>query len=247
MGLNMQPIRIAMWSGPRNISTAMLRAWENRPDTSVCDEPLYAHYLRSTGIVHPGREEVLAGQENDWRRVAEALSGPVPGGQSIFYQKHMAHHLLPEIEREWLWDMQHAFLLRDPREMLLSLAKVTPSPALADTGLPQQLELFREVRERTGQIPAVLDGQDVLQNPKALLGKLCAHLQVEFSDSMLSWPAGKRDSDGVWAPHWYAAVEKTTGFAAWTSRPGELTPALEKVHAECLPYYQELREQRLEA
>ena len=142
--------RIAMWSGPRNISTALMRGWENRSDCAVIDEPLYAFYLERTGLPHPGAAEIIAHDETDWRRVAETLTGPLPDGASVFYQKLMAHHLLPEIDREWLWSLEHAFLLRDPREMLLSLSKVTPNPRPEDTGLPQQVELFEEVRRRTG-------------------------------------------------------------------------------------------------
>lgn len=239
--------RIAMWSGPRTISTAMLRAWENRADTVVVDEPLYANYFRCTSVDHPGREEVLAAQENHWRDVARQLIGPVPQGRPIFYQKHMAHHLLPDIDREWLWDLEHAFLLREPRELLLSLHKVTPNPQLEDTGLPQLLELFRDVESRTGQRPPVLDGKDVLQDPAGLLAQLCERLGVAFDEAMLAWPAGKRDSDGVWAPYWYAAVERSTGFEPWRERAGELAPELQRVYAQCLPLYEELHQHRLGA
>src|SRR5436190_9738229 len=162
MSESTSPVRIAMWSGPRNISTAMMRSWGNRPDTFVCDEPLYAHYLQKTGYDHPGADEVIASHEPDWKKVVEWLTGPVPGGKPVFYQKHMAHHLLPEIERDWLASLTHAFLIRDPREMLLSLVKVMPHPAALDTGLPQQLELFRSVRAATGHTPPVIDARDVL-------------------------------------------------------------------------------------
>ncbi|HEX6984335.1 MAG TPA: hypothetical protein VF170_03110, partial [Planctomycetaceae bacterium] len=141
------PLRLAVWSGPRNISTAMMRSWGNRSDTVVVDEPLYAHYLKVTRLPHPGADEVLAHHESDWRKVAEFLTGPVPGGKRIFYQKHMAHHLLPEIGRDWLSRLTHVFLIRDPKEMLTSLMKVLPEPRVEDTGLPQQVELFERVRD----------------------------------------------------------------------------------------------------
>src|SRR5262245_40777183 len=140
------PVRIAMWSGPRNISTAMMRSWGNRPDTFVCDEPLYAHYLQQTGIDHPGAAEVIATHERDWARVVDWLTGPIPDGKPIFFQKRMAHHLLPQIDRTWLGLVSNAFLIRAPREMLASLAKVLPHPTVADTGLPQQVEIFEWVR-----------------------------------------------------------------------------------------------------
>ncbi len=241
------PLRLAMWSGPRNISTAMLRAWENRADTVVVDEPLYGFYLERTGLPHPGAAEVVAHEETDWRRVAERLTGPLPPGARIFYQKHMAHHLLPEVERDWLWGLAHAFLVRDPREMLLSLAKVTPQPSAEDTGLPQQQALFDQLRERTGRTPPVLDARDVLGDPRALLTRLCSAVGVAFDEAMLSWPAGPRDSDGCWAPHWYAAVEGSTGFQSWSPRDGELTAELEAVRAECQPIYDALFAQRLTA
>ena len=238
-------VRLAMWSGPRNISTAMMRAFENRPDTVVRDEPLYAFYLKETGLAHPGADEVIAHDEADWRKVAEELTGPIPGNADVFYQKHMAHHLLPSIGREWLNRLEHAFLVRDPREMLLSLSKVTPGAGLHDTGLPQQLELFEEVRERTGRDPCVLDARDVLENPRGLLAALCDSVGIEFTAEMLSWPAGPRESDGIWARHWYASVEASTGFEPWRPRTGELSDRLAEVHEECLPYYRALFEKRL--
>ncbi len=160
------PIRIAMWSGPRNISTALMRSWGNRPDTFVCDEPLYAHYLQQTRLDHPGADEVIVHHESDWRKVINGLLGPVPGGDAIFYQKQMAHHLLPQIDRGWLDRVTNAFLIREPREMLTSLAKILPSPRLEDTGLPQQVEIFERVREQTGRVPPVIDARDVLKDPR---------------------------------------------------------------------------------
>ncbi len=134
--------RIAMWSGPRNISTALMRSWGNRPDTVVWDEPLYAHYLLATGADHPGAEEVIRCHESDWRKVVARLVGDVPEGKSIFYQKHMSHHLLPEIDRGWLDRVTNVFLLRPPRHMLTSLVRILPHPSLLDTGLPQQVEIL---------------------------------------------------------------------------------------------------------
>ncbi len=238
-------LRIASWSGPRNISTALMRSFGSRSDTAVVDEPLYAFYLARTGVEHPGREEILARCETDWRAVARALTGPVPSGVAVFYQKHMAHHLLPEVEREWLWELRHVFLIRDPREMLLSLSKVTPHPSLADTGLPQQVELFQAVERRTGGTPPVIDARDVLQAPEPLLRKLCAALALDFDPAMLSWEAGLRPTDGIWAKHWYADVARSTGFERWRPRAGELTDELAQVHAQCREPYRFLYERRL--
>jgi len=237
--------RIAMWSGPRNISTALLRSWESRPDTVVCDEPLYAYYLRATGLPHPGAARIIAECDTDWRSVTRALVEDLPGQAEIYYQKHMAHHLLPEVGRDWLWELEHAFLIRDPREMLLSLDKVTPNPGVLDTGLPQQVELFEELRARTGKTPPVLDARETLEDPESLLRLLCARLEVEFVPEMLAWKAGRRDSDGIWADIWYGGVERSTGFQRWRARSGELTPELTMVWEECLPHYQHLYAQRL--
>ncbi len=240
-------LRIAMWSGPRNISTALMRSFGSRADTAVVDEPLYAFYLSRTGLDHPARDEILARCETDWRAVARSLTGPVPGDAPVFYQKHMAHHLLPEVGRAWLGELAHAFLIREPREMLLSLARVTPHPGVLDTGLPQQLELFREVERRSGRTPPVIDARDVLLAPEPLLRALCNALELAFDTAMLSWEPGLRATDGIWAPHWYAEVARSRGFEPWRPRPGELTGDLARVHEQCLAPFSELYERRLVA
>jgi hypothetical protein len=239
--------RIAMWSGPRNISTAMLRAFGSRPDTAVTDEPLYAHYLKVTGVAHPGRDEVIAAHESDWRKVAAGLTGPVPEDKAIWYQKHMAHHLLPMIERGWLDRLTHAFLIREPDEMLASLVKTYPEAGLADTGLPQQCEIFDRVADRIGRAPPVVLASDVLKNPRAMLEALCESLGIPFLPAMLAWAPGPRTTDGAWAPHWYAAVEASTGFEAYRPRRIELTAALEALMDECRPWYEKLHALRLRA
>src|SRR5262249_50018355 len=162
-----------------------------------------AHYLLRTGIQHPGAQEVIEHHETDWRKVAERILGPVPEGKSVFYQKHMAHHMLPEIGRDWMAGVTHAFLIRHPREVLISLARVVPRPTLDETGLPQQWTIFSEVKEKTGEIPPVIDARAVLENPARQLRSLCELLGIPFLDCMLSWPAGPRVTDGVWAKHWY--------------------------------------------
>ncbi len=237
--------RLAMWSGPRNISTALLRSFENRSDAAVVDEPLYAFYLERTGKPHPGREAVLAAQPRDWRAVLERLLGPPPGGRALFYQKHMAHHLLPEVERERLDGLEHAFLVRDPARMLASLDRVTPDPGLADTGLPQQVELFRRVRARSGRTPPVIDADDVLADPRGLVGALCAAWEIPFEPSMLAWPPGPRATDGVWAPFWYEAVWRSSGFEPPRPPPPPLPERLRPLHELCKPLYEELRAERL--
>jgi hypothetical protein len=241
--------RIAMWSGPRNISTAMMRSWGNRADTVVVDEPLYAHYLRETGLDHPGANEVMAHDECDWRRVIDALCAPLPAGKSVFYQKHMAHHLLPSIDRDWLShaEFEHVFLIRDPKSMLISLDKVTPDPRVEDTGLPQQVEVHERVRETSGVEPIVIDSRDVLMNPEAMLRAMCEHLGVNFDFGMLRWPAGPRATDGVWAKYWYDRVNTSTEFSPFEPNEHELTDRLSDVHARCVELYEHLHQYRIRA
>lgn len=238
-------LRVAMWSGPRNISTALMRSWGQRRDTVVCDEPLYAHYLQSTGVNHPGADEVVASHETNWRTVVAGLTGEIPDGKALYYQKHMAHHLLPEIDRDWLAALENCFLIRHPREMLPSLAAKISQPVLADTGLSQQVEIFRSCHEHSGTIPPVVDSRDVLSDPARMLRVLCQRLEIDFDDAMLSWPPGPRSTDGVWAKYWYDVVEKSTSFELYRPKTNPLPAALTSLHDECLPYYDELHKHRL--
>jgi hypothetical protein len=239
------PLRLAMWSGPRNISTAMMRAWENRGDCAVVDEPLYAHYLAHTGLDHPGREQVIAAGETDWRKVAAHLTGPVPDGKAIFYQKHMTHHLLPHIGRAWLGELTHVFLIRDPRAVLVSYVRTRREVTAEDLGSVQQLEIFQHLAQHTGRSPPVIDADEFLKSPEAQLRSLCAQLGVAFTPRMLHWPPGPRASDGVWAPHWYERVLKSSGFEPYEASerhvPAEHRPIVEAV----LPSYESLYAQRL--
>lgn len=237
--------RIAVWSGPRNISTALMRAWEARGDTCVSDEPLYAHYLLVTGAPHPGREEIVARCETDWRVVVERLAGVVPGGMRIHYQKHMAHHLLPEMYGRWLERLTHAFLIREPAEMIVSLSRVMEHPTLSDTGLPQQWNLYRYVTETLGQAAPVIDARDVLARPAVMLEKLCRTLEVPFTDAMLSWKPGLRPTDGIWAPYWYDRVAASTGFNPSVARDEPVPEELAGLLEACRPIYARLHSNRL--
>jgi hypothetical protein len=239
------PIRIAMWSGPRNISTAMMRAWGNCGDTLVVDEPFYAYYLKATGKQHPGAEEVIATGEIDWRKVVAKLTGAVPNDTSIFFQKQMTHHLLPEVDRRWLDEVTNCFLIRDPREVIASYIKKRENPALEDLGYVQQAEIFDFVRTRAESLPPVLDAKDVLGNPERMLRLLCDSVGVEFSESMLSWSPGLRETDGVWARYWYGEVAKTTSFQPYRPRHDEVPERLSKIYERCRECYERLYEWRL--
>ena len=241
----MNPLRIAMWSGPRNLSTAMMRAWENRGDCAVSDEPLYAHYLHATGLDHPAREEVIAAGDTDWRRVTRALSqGPVPGGCAIWYQKHMSHHLLPPIDEAWVAKLHNVLLIRDPRQVIASYVKSRASVTPEDIGLPQQVRLYARLAS-LGSPPPVIDAGAFLHAPEAHLRALCDWLGIEFSARMLRWPAGPRASDGIWAPHWYAHVRASTGFEAPAPREIALAGEAAAVAEACLPHYRRLHALRI--
>jgi hypothetical protein len=239
------PLRIAMWSGPRNISTAMMRAWENRLDTAVVDEPFYACYLAATGSDHPGRDDVIASQPTDWREVVAALTGPVPGDKPVFYQKHMTHHMLPGFGRDWLEEVTNCFLVRTPAEVVASYAETRRAPTLEDLGFPQQAEIFDRVADRLGRAPLVLDATDVLRDPAGMLAALCRALGVTFDARMLSWPPGRRDTDGVWAKHWYASVERSTGFNPLRAASKPVPPALAPLVEAAQPSYDRLAAHRL--
>ena len=240
-----QAIRIAMWSGPRNISTAMMRAWGNRSDTSVFDEPFYAYYLKATGKKHPGAEEVIARGETDRRRIITLLTGPVPSRRRIFFQKHMTHHLLPEIDREWLGTVTNCFLIRDPSDVIASYIKKREDLALEDLGFVQQMEIFDFVRSRMNAIPPIVDAKDVLENPERILRLLCKAVGVEFSELMLSWPPGLRETDGVWAKYWYGEVAKTTSFQPRRPRGEEVPKRLREIYDRCRACYERLYGYRL--
>lgn len=237
--------RIAMWSGPRNISTALMRSWENREDCVVWDEPLYAHYLTQYRPDHPGIPEIVATHENDWRKVVQTFLGPIPDGKDIHFQKQMAHHMLPHIDDSWLAKVSNAFLIRDPAEVLLSMSRVMEKVTLQDTGFPDQYRLFKRVREMTGRTPPVIDAQDIGIDAEGTLRALCAALEVPFDPAMLRWPPGSRDSDGIWAKYWYANVNRSTGFQAWKPRRGPLPDRVEPLLGELGELYREMRRHRL--
>mgnify|MGYP000344897556 FL=1 len=241
----MNAVIIAMWSGPRNISTAMMRSFENREDTFVSDEPFYAHYLKLTDIDHPMRKEVMETGNSDWDEVSQYLTGIIPQDKSVWYQKHMAQHNLPDVELDWTSRLTNCFLIRNPGEVILSYSKKYEITSVYQLGFPQQFELYDKIEQDSGMSPIVIDSKDVLMNPKNMLQKLCEKLEVPFSDKMLSWSPGKRDSDGVWGQHWYGNVEKSTGFQAYQKKEEEMPKEYTEIYEECMKYYQQLFEQRI--
>lgn len=236
---------ICLWSGPRNVSTALMYSFAQNENVTVIDEPLYGHYLRVTGARHPGSDEVVAAMNCDGDAVMrELLLRQAEHPRPRLFMKHMAHHLV-DIDLGFLRETCNIFLIRDPRDMLPSLSIQLPEPRLADTGLQRQWELFSGLLE-AGQTPAVLDSRELLTNPRNVLGALCERIGVPFTPAMLAWEAGPRPEDGVWAPHWYHAVHQSTGFGPYRAKkefPDRLKPLLD----ECAPWYEKLVEHAIPA
>ena len=233
----MATLRICLWSGPRNVSTALMYSFAQRADTRVVDEPLYAHYLRASGADHPGRDEVLAAQQNDGERVVrEVILGPCD--QPVLFLKQMAHHLV-ELDWGFLSETANVLLVRDPREMLPSYAVHGERPTLSDTGLDMQVRLLHHLRG-LGQDPPVLDARLLLTDPEGVLQRLCERMDLTWDPDMLRWDAGPRKEDGVWAPHWYANVHRSSGFGPYRPKQEPLAEALAPVLEECRPHYEEL-------
>ena len=228
---------ICLWSGPRNVSTALMYSFAQRPDTKVVDEPLYGHFLRVTGTIHPGRDEVLANVDCDGDRVMRGLLAGSPENPDILFMKQMAHHLV-DVDRRFLAQTENIFLIRDPGQMLPSLTIQLPEATLTDTGLKMQWELFEDL-VAMGQAPAIIDSKELLLDPAGVLRQLCDHLGIPFTNAMLHWETGPRPEDGIWATHWYHAVHESTGFSPYRHKDG-FPEHLQALLAECAPWYEKL-------
>lgn len=237
---------IAMWSGPRNISTAMMYSFGNRSDCEAWDEPFYAFSLRERGNDHPLKQEIMAHYDSRYENIVARCLAPPPSGKSLFYQKHMTHHMLPGFDRRWILQLTNAFLIRDPLRVLSSYARKWQEVSLRDIGIIEQWEIFKLVADALGSAPAVIDAEDVLNHPRAALLALCRALKIDFSEAMLSWPTGPKPFDGLWASHWYNAVHASSGF----EKPPKLDLAplpasLQKISDDAAPAYRRLRSHRL--
>lgn len=240
-------LRIAMWSGPRNLSTALMRSFSSRSDTFVSDEPFYGCFLKQSGADHPMRDDVIAAMDCDWGSVMRTLSGPVPGGSQVWYQKQMWHHMAGPIGYEDFAGFSHAFLIREPERMIASYLKKRESAGFEDFGLEKQADFFEREADRLGAPPPVIDAGDVLANPEGVLSKLCEALGIAWEPAMLRWAPGGREMDGPWAPHWYGAVEASTGFGPPETEPVELPPEARLLADRCRPYYERLAAHRIAA
>lgn len=234
-----------MWSGPRNISTAMMRAWENRLDTFVVDEPFYAHYLSKNRVEHPGREEVLLNGEIDSYKVSQGLVKDISNSHKVYYQKHMTHHLLDSVNRDWMKDVINCFLIRNPKDMIISYSKIHSDITRDLLGIEQQKEIFDYVQNFTGEVPPVIDSKDVLLNPRGVLTKFCNRIGIDFSEKMLNWPKGSRDTDGIWGKYWYNNVINSTGFNPYTVKNSEVPDEYKSIYKESLKLYEDLHYLRI--
>ncbi len=236
--------RLCLWSGPRNVSTALMYAFGQRRDTRCVDEPLYAHYLRVSGADHPGRNDVLRAQHQDGAAVVrDVIFGPCD--RPLHFQKHMAHHLV-DLDRGFLRQTMNVLLIRDPAEVVLTLRHQIQAPTLRDVGIQSQSQLLDELHA-AGQVPPVLDSKELLNDPEGVLGELCRRIALPFDRAMLAWPAGPRPFDGVWAPHWYQNVQRSTGFDRWRPKTEAMPESLKPLADECRPWYARLMQHAIRA
>jgi hypothetical protein len=233
-----------MWSGPRNISTAMMRSWQSRQDTQVIDEPFYAFYLSQTQSPHPGFDEILASQSSDYQQLARQLS---QGNciSAVQYQKHMTHHMLQQVDLSWTQSLRHCFLIRDPVQVVNSYTHSRGQCSAIDIGIIRQAELYQQISQISAQNIPIIDSNDVLKDPKGILTKLCERLEIPYADTMLKWATGARSSDGIWAKHWYASVEQSTGFSPFAAKAIHLNEQQQQVVNQVQPYYQQLYKNRI--
>ena len=225
----------------------MMRSFGSRPDTFVSDEPFYGCFLKQTGAGHPMREEVIAAMDCDWRRVMQGLRGPVPDGSPVWYQKHMWHHMSGPVGHADFAGFTHAFLIREPERMIASYLRKREIAEFESFGMDRQAEFFESEADRLGHAPPVVDANDVLSNPEGVLAKLCQALGIAWDPAMLSWAPGRRATDGPWAPHWYAAVEASTGFGPPETGAVELPGDARRIADRCMPYYDRLAQHRIKS
>lgn len=239
------PLRIAMWSGPRNISTAMMRSFGGRSDTAVSDEPFYGAFLKASGQRQPMADEVIASMDCNWHSVAETMRGPVPGDKPLWYQKHMPHHMVADVSIADFPDHRHAFLIRDPERVVASYAVKRVEVTADDLGYERQLDYVDQAAQMTGKAPIIFDSADILRDPEAHLRALCAALEISWDAGMLAWQAGARPTDGVWAVHWYGRVIETTGFGQAESAMPGLGDREQAIADQCRDAYARLSAMRI--
>ena len=236
---------IAVWSGPRNVSTALMRSFENRSDCFVSDEPFYSYFLYKTGLKHPLSDEVIKSGLIDYNEIIKYITGPIPSFKNIWYQKHMAHHILEGVNLDWIKSMKNCLLIRHPSDVILSYSKKNEINNIQQLGYLQQVEIYKMLTKEIGISPIIIDAQDLLREPRKILIAVCENLRIEFDDKMLSWPPGVRKTDGIWGKHWYKQVEASTGFKPYTKTDRIIPPKYIKLNDECMQYYDFLYQNRI--
>ena len=237
-------MRVAMWSGPRNLSSAMMYSFAQRDDFFAVDEPFYGPYLRANGLDHPMRDAILADRRDDAFQVEQSLMGPIPNSKAHTYHKHMCQHMIDGIPRDFMAECVNVFLIRHPARVVASFAKGYPELTAEDIGFEAQAELFDHVCS-LGQSPMVIDSADIRDDPEGMLRALCSAIGLEFDPAMLVWEAGPKPYDGVWAPHWYTSLHATTGFAGPEGELPHMTGALADLVEQTMPAYRKLEAQKI--
>ena len=236
---------IAMWSGPRNISTALMRSFENRSDCFVSDEPFYSYFLYKTKLKHPLSDKVIKSGLTDYNKIVKYITGSIPSSKKIWYQKHMAHHILEGTNMDWIQNMRNCLLIRHPSDVILSYSKKNEINSIKQLGYLQQIEIYEMLIKKMGVSPIIIDAQDLLRRPKKMLIEICKNLEIRFDDKMLSWPHGVRETDGVWGKYWYKQVEASTGFKPYIKTNRIIPIKYQSLYKECMQYYNFLHQNRI--
>jgi len=236
---------IAMWSGPRNLSTALMRSFENRLDCFVSDEPFYSFFLHRTKLEHPLRNKIIKSGEIDYNKIIKYITGPIPHSKKIWYQKHMAHHVLPNVDMNWIKKVKNCLLIRHPNDVILSYLKKNELENVQQLGYLQQVNIYKILCQETESSPIIFDAKDLLKNPKKMLIEVCKNLKIKFDDRMLSWPAGARKTDGVWGEYWYKKVKASTGFKPYTETKKNIPSKYEAIYDESIKHYNFLYKKRI--
>jgi hypothetical protein len=240
----MKPTKIAMWSGPRNISTALMRSFENRNDTFVSDEPFYGHFLKHSKVDHPLKNDIINSLDTNWESISKYLKGQIPKKKSVWYQKHMAQHNIKTLEMSWINELNNCFLIRSPKEVILSYIKKFKLSSINQLGFSQQFNLFKYIEQQNKEI-IIIDSNDLLTNPEHILKLLCKKLNIPFSNKMLSWRSGSRATDGIWGKHWYNNVRNSTSFNSYKKNENKLPKQYQHINDECVKYYEFMYERRI--
>ena len=232
-------MRIACWSGPRNISTALMRSWSSRNDSFVSDEPFYAYYLKEQQLKHPMYKEIIKYYPNTYDDVVTSLTSEIPNDKERWYQKHMAHHLIDLNNISWIKNFENCILIRHPKDVINSYIKKNTLNHVDELGYPQQYKIMRYL-DSVGKNFIVIDSNILLNNPEKILSQWCSSMNLEFDISMLRWEKGNHPQDGIWWKHWYDNVITTTHFQKFSSNKYELNKKYKSIYDEALDYYNKL-------